>query len=425
MRIELCAGGIGGISISDFQTDMRSFLSEKEAVIASFKAVSSSTGNLSGGVGSLSGALEDIQARIIREETALEDAKAVQTSMNDFLELAQRVDAQVASDVDRNKEDFYGKYPELRPAPPEDEKAWYEKAWEALCGAGEAIKEAIQDGLEYIADTLKKAWDGLVEFYNEHKKIIDTILIIVGAVLAVGAVLLTGGGALIYLLTVLGCSYGVAAAISATVGVLAIVTTVISSTMNVIDIWCEIENETFQNVRTGMNIASGIFNFVYSIGNTFNSLKGVSTSESIARAKAISNGRKGYGNLNGVNNRLKIGSDRDFSQKQKAMIREENMSRNGGELRCDLTGEKGSIYHPEPGSTKIGYNYLEIDHICPQNLGGANSFDNAQLVLWNYNNAKRANAAYDIIKATRFRSLFDWNINWNGLFWSQIPNFRK
>ena len=189
MRIELCAGGIGGIAISDFQADMRVLLSEKESVIASFKAVSNNTGDLSGGVGSLQGAMEDIQARIIQEETALENARNIQTSMNDFLSLAQRVDAQVASDVNQNKADFYGKYPELRSTSSDEEKAWYEKAWEALCGVGEAIKESVEDGLEFIADTLRNAWDGLVDFYNEHKKIIDTVLLIVGAIAAIAAVI--------------------------------------------------------------------------------------------------------------------------------------------------------------------------------------------------------------------------------------------
>ena len=275
MRIELCAGGIGGISVADFQTDMRSFLSEKEAVIASFKAVSGSTSGLSGGVGSLQGALDDIQSRIIREETALEDAKAVQTSMNDFLELAQRVDAQVASDVNRNKEDFYGKYPELRPAPPEEEKAWYEKAWEALCGAGEAIKEAIKDGLEFIADTLKKAWDGLVEFYNEHKKIIDTVLLIVGAIGAIAAVIATGGLALAPLLGALGLSASVAAAVSTAVAVVAVVSTVAATALNVADVWLEIDNPIFNAIQTGLNITSAVTNFAYSIGNLYNSFKGI------------------------------------------------------------------------------------------------------------------------------------------------------
>lgn len=197
MRIELCAGGIGGIAVSDFQADMQAFLSEKESVLASFKVVSNNTGDLSGGVGSLQGAMEDIQARIIQEETALENARNIQTSMNDFLSLAQRVDAQVASDVNQNKADFYGKYPELRSTSSDEEKAWYEKAWEALCGVGEAIKESVEDGLEVIADTLKNAWDGLVEFYENNKERIWQILIGVAAIaIAVIVTVATGGAAL-------------------------------------------------------------------------------------------------------------------------------------------------------------------------------------------------------------------------------------
>lgn len=274
MRIELCAGGIGGIAVSDFQADMRVLLSEKESVIASFKAVSNNTGDLSGGVGSLQGAMEDIQARIIQEETALENARNIQTSMNDFLSLAQRVDAQVASDVNQNKADFYGKYPELRSTSSDEEKAWYEKAWEALCGVGEAIKESVEDGLEFIADTLKNAWDGLVDFYNEHKKIIDTVLLIVGAIGAIAAVIATGGLALAPLLGALGLSATVAAAVSTAVAVVAVVSTVAATGLNVADVWLEVDNPIFNAIQTGLNITSTVTNLAYSIGSIYNSFKG-------------------------------------------------------------------------------------------------------------------------------------------------------
>lgn len=275
MRIEVCAGALGGVSVMDFQTDIRSFLSDQEALIASFKTVSSSTAALNGGVGALQGALDDIQSRILVEEEALTHAQSVQTSMNGFLDLAQRVDRQVASDVDRNKEEFYGKYPDLRPADSdEEEKAWYEKAWEALCGVGEAIKEGVKALVDAVGETLAKAWDGLVAFYNEHKKIIDTVLLIVGAIGAIAAVIATGGLALTPLLGALGISASVAAAVSTAVAVVAVVSTVAATALNVADVWLEVDHPIFNAVQTGLNVVSAVTNFAYSIGSFYNTFKG-------------------------------------------------------------------------------------------------------------------------------------------------------
>ena len=422
MRIEISAGGIGGISVVDFQSDMQAYISNAESVISSFKAIQSSTCNLNGGVGSLQGALDEIDQRVASEAAVQNQARHIQSKAAGFIQLAERIDKQVAVDVNQNKDELYRVNPWLRPNASVEDTRWYEDAWNWLCDKGEQIADGLKKAWDWAKDTAKKAWDGLVEFYNENKKIIDTVLILVGAIVAVAAVVFTGGASLIYLLTVLGCSYGAAAGISAAVGVLAIVTTIGASTLNVVDIWAEVDNPTFEKWKLGLNIASGVFNFVYSIGNTFNSLKGVSTTESIARARAIDNGRKGYGNLTGLNNRIQIEPNREFSQAQKHMIREENIARNG-ELRCDLTGERCGVYQPSSGSQKLGNNYIEIDHIYPKHLGGANSFDNAQAINWQLNNAKRASLTYDVLKAARNHSLFTWNVDLSNLVISQLPNY--
>ena len=242
MRIEINAGGLGaGLAVAEYQWNMSGFISDAEAVISSFKTVASEVCDLSGGVGNLQSALDEISDRIREEEEKKASADAVQKQSSDFLDLAVRVDKQVASLVNQNKDEFYETNPWLRPAGTADETPWYEDAWNWLCGKGEQIVENLEAAWEWTKDTAKKAWDGLVEFYNEHKKIIDTVLIVVGAIAAIAAVVASGGGALIPLLTALGCSAGAAAAISGAVAVVAVVSTVAASTLNVIDIWAEIE----------------------------------------------------------------------------------------------------------------------------------------------------------------------------------------
>lgn len=298
MRIEINSGGLdGAFAISEYQSNLSSYLSDAESVISSFKAVENATYGLNGGVGSLQSAVGDLSARIQQEEVKLEAAQAVQKKSNEFLELAVRVDSQVSVLVNSNKDAFYSVHPWLRPAGDVSAEApLYEKAWSWLCGKGEAIAEGMKSAWEWAKDTAKKAWDGLVEFYNENKKIIDTILIVVGAIAAIAAVVASGGLALAPLLMALGCSAGAAAAISGTIAVLAVVTTLASGTMNVIDIWAEIDNPTFNAWQKGLGWASLVTNGIYSIGNIYNAKHAITNQDLKTFAKALqSDGRYGFG----------------------------------------------------------------------------------------------------------------------------------
>ena len=299
MRLEINAGGLSGmIAIAEYQYNMSGFISSTESVIDSFKAVRSETYSLSGGVGDLQGALDNINARITQEETKKNAAVQVRQKSNDFLDLAIRVDQDVARLVDKNRDQFYRVHPWLKPASiTEEEKPWYQKAWDWLCGAGETIAEGAKQAWTWIKDTAKKAWDGLVEFYNEHKKIIDTILIVVGAVLAIAAVIATGGVALVPLLGALGVSTATAIAISTTVAVVAVVSTVVSSTMNIIDVWCEIDNPIFNMFQMVFNITSTVSNLVYSVGNIYNSIKKINPQQYVASHTATGT-PTGYTNVN-------------------------------------------------------------------------------------------------------------------------------
>lgn len=284
MHIEINAGGLGaGIAVAEYQLNMSGFISDAESVISSFKAVSSKVYDLNGGVASLQGAVDDLSSRIQLEEEKKEAAITVQKKSNDFLDLAIRVDKQVASLVNKNKDEFYKTNPWLKPAVTVDDTPWYEDAWNWLCGKGEQIAEGIKSAWEWTKDTAKKAWDGLVEFYNEHKKIIDTVLIVVGAIGAIIAVVATGGVALVPLLGALGVSTTAAIAISTAVAVVAVVSTVASSALNIVDTWAEIDDPTFNAWQKGLNIVSAVSNLTYSVGTIYNSLKGINPQDYIAQ----------------------------------------------------------------------------------------------------------------------------------------------
>ena len=197
--------------------------------------------------------------------------------------MANRVDKSVSTLVNKNKEEFYRVNPWLRP--PEshvEEKPWYEKTWDWLCGKGEALVEGAKKAWNWIGDIAKKAWDGLVEFYQEHKKIIDTVLIVVGAVAAIAAVVVMGGLALVPLLGAIGVSTATAITISTAVAVVAVVSTLVSSTMNVVDIWCEIDNPIFNTFQKAVNIISTVSNIIYLICSVYNSIKGITPQQYIA-----------------------------------------------------------------------------------------------------------------------------------------------
>lgn len=251
MRIEISAGGLGGsLAVSDFQSDMSAFAERTEDVISSFTAVRDATYALNGGVGSLSGAVEDINARISAENQKHTDAIDVQTKTTDFLDLAVRVDEQVETLVNQNRDEFYRVNPWLRPAFVIDTQLqWYEKVYTWLGDAGEKVKEGAKEAWDWTKDSLKKLWNSAVSFYKEHKKVIDTIVIVVGAIAAIAAVVATGGAALAPLLAALGVSAGTAAAISTAVAVTAVVSTVAASTLNVVDTWAEIDNPVFNGFQ--------------------------------------------------------------------------------------------------------------------------------------------------------------------------------
>ena len=93
---------------------------------------------------------------------------------------------------------------------------------------------------------MKEKWDSACEWCKEHwKEILITVTIVIGAVLAIVAGVASGGLALVPLLTTTLTTFGISAGTaltiatvtSYTVAAISILSTLESSTLNIIDTW--------------------------------------------------------------------------------------------------------------------------------------------------------------------------------------------
>lgn len=100
-----------------------------------------------------------------------------------------------------------------------------------------------------------------------------------------------------------------------------------------------------------------------------------------------SNSRRGYFY---ERSRSRIDGGLPFTRSQKAEILRQNMERNGGVLKSDLSGAVLSA--PQQYRAGVAPSPLEaqVDHIYPRSLGGANSAENAQ-VLGRGENIQKSN----------------------------------
>ena len=216
MRIEISAGGIGSVSVMNFQSDMQTYMANAESVLSSFKTIQNSTCNLNGGIGNLQSALDELELRVASESAKIESAQRIQRKAEDFIQLAQRVDKQVAAAVNKNKDEMYRVAAWMRPSAAVDETPWYEDAWNWICGKGEQIADGLQKAWDWTKDTAKKAWDGLVAFYEEHwYDIINwgvTILCAVGSIVAIALIPVTGGASILLVAGVSALSSAIVAA---------------------------------------------------------------------------------------------------------------------------------------------------------------------------------------------------------------------
>jgi 5-methylcytosine-specific restriction endonuclease McrA len=79
-----------------------------------------------------------------------------------------------------------------------------------------------------------------------------------------------------------------------------------------------------------------------------------------------------------------VGPGREFNHDHKVRLREHNRKKNGGLLRSDLDGSV--LKQPTQGSADNMQ--AEVDHKIPQDKGGPNTSDNAQILSKGQNRDK-------------------------------------
>ena len=219
----------------------------------------------------LSEVISSIQASAQTQENRIAALESFQANSEEFICEVIQIDNDVADTVNQNKENFYKQYAYLKP---DSEKNW------------------LQIALEDAGEWCEEHW----------KELVMTVVIVAGAVLAVVAVVCTGGVALAPMLaagfTALGVASGTAltaaTVISFVVAGVAVTSTIASSTLNLIDLWGDMRgNSTFQAWKTALNWTSMISNGFYSAGAIFNSAHGITNQGLREYSKAFFN-KNGY-----------------------------------------------------------------------------------------------------------------------------------
>jgi hypothetical protein len=212
--------------------------------------------NVNRSVCNLDEVVSSIQTSTQTQENKIAALESFNNKLETFISDVVRIDGDVADLINKNKDDFYNEYNYLKP---DSEKS----GWEKFC-------------------------DSAAEWCKEHwQELVITIVIVVGAVLAIAAVIATGGLALVPMLTAgltaLGVASGtaitIATVVSLTVAGIAVLSTLASTTLNLMDIWGDYgNNSTFQAWRTAMNWTSAATNLFYSVGSIYNAAQGISNS---------------------------------------------------------------------------------------------------------------------------------------------------
>ena len=243
MRIELNTGGLSsGAVISGFQTDFSSLQSKSQSMISAFQAVKSFVHSMNGGVGTLQGAVDQISSRQSSEDAKSSKLNEVASKANGFVELSRRIDLEVGGMVNQNKNEFYDVNPWSRPPKTEEEKKWYQKAWEWGCQKVEQVKEGFSNLKDAVvswgkaaADSLRKVWQSIKEFCaSDLGKLILGIVAVVGAVLLMCAIpaLVPMLGAM---LTTWGMAASTAAIVASAVGATCMISTGLALIPNTMD----------------------------------------------------------------------------------------------------------------------------------------------------------------------------------------------
>ena len=179
MRIELNSGGLDGlVSMAEFALSVDALDRKLDDMISSFLEVKKSIRNLEGGVGSLSGAVSSLDRRIFNEQQKKRNLQNFARRFDSFLNMAVRVDNNVANKVSRNKEEFYRVNEHLRPRI--------------------TIEDFIWDPLKSTYRVITDIGEFLVDTWNEHwDEIVAGTIAVVAVIGGVALIVFTGGTALV------------------------------------------------------------------------------------------------------------------------------------------------------------------------------------------------------------------------------------
>ena len=157
------------------------------------KSLTSKVLTIDGSVCNVDDVIDSIKSSSQTQEDKIDALDKLKKDVNEFVSEVVHIDGDAADAINKSKDDFYDKYEYLKP---ECEKNNWDK---------------FKDGCKKVGEWCKEHW----------KEIFITVTIAIGTVLAIVAVIASGGLALMPLLTGLGLSASAAASISSIVATIA------------------------------------------------------------------------------------------------------------------------------------------------------------------------------------------------------------
>jgi RHS repeat-associated protein len=107
---------------------------------------------------------------------------------------------------------------------------------------------------------------------------------------------------------------------------------------------------------------------------------GVILKHTIDNVKSDNEAKRPDGPYSQLKDHKSVGPGKPFTRSQKKNILKENMKKNGGVIKSDMSGEILDMPTQSKKGEKANMNQAEIDHINPRSKGNTNSHKNAQVL---------------------------------------------